>query len=72
MTGETGKNGTKTVETMIPLKYLSNFWTTIEITSLHCEINLDLNWPINSVIVANNTDQLTTFVITDTKVMFRL
>ena len=26
ITGQTGDNGTKEVEIMIPLKYLSNFW----------------------------------------------
>ena len=30
MTGQTGNNGTKNVETMVPLKYLSNFWETLE------------------------------------------
>ena len=31
MTGQTGNNGTKNVEIMVPLKYLSNFWRTLEI-----------------------------------------
>ena len=26
ITGQTGNNGTKNVEIMVPLKYLSNFW----------------------------------------------
>ena len=26
ITGKTGDNGTKNVEIMVPLKYLSNFW----------------------------------------------
>ena len=30
MTGQTGDNGTKNVEIMVPLKYLSNFWRTLE------------------------------------------
>ena len=30
-TGQAGGNGTKQVEIMIPLKYLSNFWRTLEI-----------------------------------------
>ena len=29
MTGQTGNNGTKNLEIMVPLKYLSNFWRTI-------------------------------------------
>ena len=29
-TGQTGNDGTKDVEIMVPLKYLSNFWRTLE------------------------------------------
>ena len=43
VTGKTGNNGTKDVEIMVPLKYLSNFWKTIEIPLINCEINVDLN-----------------------------
>ena len=28
--GKTGNNGTKDVKTMVPLKYLSNFWRILE------------------------------------------
>ena len=35
---------------------------------INCEINLDLNSSKNSFIVANNTDQNTTFSVTDTKI----
>ena len=52
---------------MIPLKYLGNFVGTLKIPLINCEINLDLNWSKNCVIVANNADQDTTFSITDTK-----
>ena len=31
MTGQTGDNGAKEVKIMVPLKYLSNFWSTLEI-----------------------------------------
>ena len=30
MTGQTGNDGTKNVEMMVPLKYLSNFWRSLE------------------------------------------
>ena len=30
MTGQTGDDQTKNVEIMVPLKYLSNFWRTLE------------------------------------------
>ena len=44
ITGETGDNGTKNVKIMVPLKYLSNFWGTLEMPWINCEINLDLSW----------------------------
>ena len=68
ITGETGNDGTKDVEIMVPLKYLSNFWRTLEMPLINCEVNLILTWSstcvIASVIVAN---QAATFAITDTK-----
>ena len=30
MTGQTGNDGIKNVEIMVPIKYLSNFWRTLE------------------------------------------
>ena len=44
MTGQTENGGIKNVERMIPLKYLSNFWRTLEIPLIKCEINLILTW----------------------------
>ena len=44
MTGQTGDNGTKNAEIMVPLKYLSNFWRTLEMPLINCEINLMLTW----------------------------
>ena len=41
-TGQTGNNGTKDVEIMVPLKYLSNFWRTLEMLLINCEVNLIL------------------------------
>ena len=32
------------VEIMFPLKYLSNFWRTLEMPIINCEINLILTW----------------------------
>ena len=42
ITGQTGTGGTKNVEIMVPLKYLSNFWRTLEMALINCEINLIL------------------------------
>ena len=52
---------------MVPLKYLSNFWRTLEFTLINCEINLDLQGSKKCVIVYSNADQEITFSITDTK-----
>ena len=69
-TGEAGDNGTKNTEIMIPLKYLSNFWRTVEMPLINCEINLDLNWSKNYIIATNNANQTTAFSIIDTKLYF--
>ena len=36
MTGQTEDDGTKSFEIMIPLKYLCNFWRTLEIALINC------------------------------------
>ena len=67
-TGQTGDDGTKEVEIMVPLKYLSNFWRTLEILLINCEVNLILTWSSTCVIVSTgNANQAATFAITDTK-----
>ena len=45
ITGKTPDDGdTKNVEIVVPLKYLSNFWKTLEMPLINCEIILDLTW----------------------------
>ena len=68
LTDQTENDGTKDVEIMVPLKYLSSFKRTLEIPLINCEINLILTWSANCFIIANAIDgQITTFAITDTK-----
>ena len=68
MTSQTGDNGTKNVELMVPLKYLSNFGGTLEMALINCDFNLILTWSTNCVIVSTNVaNQNATFEITDTK-----
>ena len=68
LTGQTGNNGTKDVEIMVPLKYFSNFWRTLEMPLINCEVNLILTWSSTFVLVATNIpNQNATFAITDTK-----
>ena len=53
---------------MVHLKYLINFWRTVEMSFINSEINLDLNRSEICVIVATNAAaQAATFSITDTK-----
>ena len=67
-TGQTGDDGTKDVEIMVPLKYLSNFWITLEMPLINCEINIMMMWSSTCVIVSTNVvNQVATFKITDTK-----
>ena len=68
MTGQTGDDGTKNVEIMVPLEYLSNFLRTLEMPLINREINLILTWSTNCVIVSTNVaNQNATFAITETK-----
>ena len=67
LTDQTDNNDTKIVEIMLLLKYLNNFWRTLEMPLINWEITLDLNWHEN--IAANNVAaQATTFPMTDTKI----
>ena len=68
ITGRTGNGGTKDVEIMVPLKYLSNLWRTLEMSLINCEVNLIVTWSSTCVLVATNIpNQNATFAITDTK-----
>ena len=53
---------------MVPLKYLSNFWRTLEMRSINREIHLILKWSENGVIVSIDVgNQNVTFAISDKK-----
>ena len=66
ITGKPPDNGnTKDVEIIVPLKYLSNLWRTLEMPLINCEINLILTWSKDCVIT-NSTGE-GKFAITETK-----
>ena len=68
LTGQTDDSGTKNIEAMVPLKYISNFRRTHEMLLNNCETTLDLNLPEKCFIaVTNVANQRTAFSITDTK-----
>ena len=50
---------------MVPLKYLSNFWRTLEMPLINCEVSFILTW--SSTCVITNSTGAGTFAITDTK-----
>ena len=50
---------------MVPLKYLSNFWRTLEMPLINCEANIILIW--SPTCVTTNATGAGTFEITDTK-----
>ena len=54
--GGTGDNGTKNVEIMVSLKYLSDFWRTLEMPLINCEINLILTCP-DRCVLSNDVKQ---------------
>ena len=49
---DVNKNGTQEVELAIPLKYLGNFWRTLNIPLISCEVSLKLKWNKNCVITS--------------------
>ena len=68
ITGQTGDDGTKNVEIMVSLSYLSAFWRSLELPLINCEVNLILTWFANCVIGSINVaNQNATFTITGTK-----
>ena len=66
ITGKAPNDGNeKDVEIMVQLKYLSNFWRTLEMPLINCEVNLILTWSSTCIITESNGAG--TFAITDTK-----
>ena len=41
---EDSNRGKEDVEIVVPLEYLSNFWRTLDIPLVNCEVSLILNW----------------------------
>ena len=71
ITGETGNGGTKDAEIMVPLKYLSNFWRTLEMSLINCEISLPVKRSRKCLLVAGTAaNQEQELKITYTKLHF--
>ena len=53
---------------VVPLKYLSNFFRSLEMPLINCKIHLELSWTKNCVMsTVGNNDNKKTFKITSTK-----
>ena len=53
---------------MVPLKYLSNLWRTLEMPLINWEINLTLTWSTNFFTVAGTAaNQVPKFALTHTR-----
>ena len=65
----------KTIKLVVPLKYLSNFFGSLEMSLINCKIHLELNWNNNCVMYGADTyaagdnvnNRGATFQITSTK-----
>ena len=61
----TENNGRKNgVKMAVPLKYLSNFWRSLEMPLINCKVELSLKWYERCLLTIANT---ATFKITDAK-----
>ena len=59
------------VEIMVPLKHLSNFWKTLEMPLINCEVELILTWSAGCVIIYTDVaNQNPTFTKTETNLYF--
>ena len=71
ITGNTPTDGnTKDVQIIVALKYLSNFWRTLGMPLINCEVNLILTWSRGCVIT--NSTGAGEFAITAKNFMFQL
>ena len=66
--GTTNDDGDiENVEKMVPLKYLSSFWRTLEMPLINCEVELILTWCDNCIMISNNVaNQNPIFTIIET------
>ena len=58
----------KDAKIVVPLKYLSNFWRSLEMPLINCKVYHELNW-VEDCILSNDEDSAK-FAITDAKLHF--
>ena len=60
-----GNIAKRSVKVVVPLKYLSNFFRSLEMLLINCKIKLNLTW--KKECVSSNQDGAAVFIINDTK-----
>ena len=55
----------KNTKIVVPLKYLSNFWRSLEMPLINCKVYLELNWIENCIL--SSAGDTAKFAIADTK-----
>ena len=50
----------------VPLKYFSNFWRTLRMSLINCEISLILTW-FNKLLLLSSATEATEFAVTKAK-----
>ena len=60
-------NEVNNVKIVLPLKYLSNFFKSLEMPLINCKIHLELNWTKDCVLSGADNDNSTSYKITETK-----
>ena len=65
----TDNNNVNNVKLVVPLKYVSNFFRSLEMPLVNCKIDLELTWHKDCMISSANAanGQVVSFMITDTK-----
>ena len=65
----TDDNNVNNVKLVVPLKYISNFFRSLEMPLVNCKIDLELTWHKDCIISSVDTaaNQVVSFMITDTK-----
>ena len=52
LANDANKEGPKEAEIVVPLKYLGNFWETLDMPLINCEVSLALTWSADCVITS--------------------
>ena len=54
---DANRSGRATLDLVVPLKYLGNFWRALNIPLICCEVSLELKWDKNCVITSNQINR---------------